>query len=150
MNSKVKIKKMTEEDLFSKDDSLRIRAKALDQCIDELEAVQQFYMDNPKFIIDGSLVFIVCLIDYLKELKTLKEKMQKLRERFEDFCAEECAICAMHTKDGCGLSEWQKEYITNKYMFYKANPNGRFVARGSVKIDNEPWLAFVFAAYEEE
>ena len=71
MNSKVKIKKMTEEDLFSEDDSLRIRAKALDQCIDELE--------------------------------TLKEKMQKLRERFEDFCAEECAICAMHTKDGCGL-----------------------------------------------
>jgi len=30
-------------------------------------------------------------------------KMRKLRERFEDFCAEECAICAMHTKDGCGL-----------------------------------------------
>ena len=50
---------------------------------------------------------------------------------------------------GRNLSEWQKEFITNKYMFYKANPNGRFVARGSVKIDIEPWLAAVFAAYEE-
>lgn len=116
MNSKVKIKKMTEEDLFNKDDSLRIREKALDQCIDELEAVQQFYMDNPKFIIDGSLVFIVCLIDYLKELKTLKEKMQKLRERFEDFCAEECAICAMHTKDGCGLiNDYIKKEETHEH-----------------------------------
>ena len=39
---------------------------------------------------------------------------------------------------GRELSEWQKEYITNKYMFYKVNPNGRLVARGSVKIDIEP------------
>lgn len=109
MNSKVKIKKMTEEDLFSKDDSLRIREKALDQCIDELEAVQQFYIDNPKFIIDGSLAFIVCLIDYLKELKTLKEKMQKLRERFEDFCAEECAICALEQTDKIEESNFSTE-----------------------------------------
>ena len=50
---------------------------------------------------------------------------------------------------GRELSEWQKEFITNKYMFYKTNRNGRLVARGSAKLDTEPWLAVMFAAYEE-
>ena len=50
---------------------------------------------------------------------------------------------------GRKLSEWQKEFITNKYMFYKTNRNGRLVARGSAKLDTEPWLVVVFAAYEE-
>ena len=51
---------------------------------------------------------------------------------------------------GRELNEWQKEYITNKYMFYKSNPNGRLIARGSAKLDIEPWLAILFDIYEEE
>ena len=51
---------------------------------------------------------------------------------------------------GWKLSEWQKEFITNKYMFYKTNRNGRLVARGSAKLDTEPWLAVVFDMYEED
>lgn len=51
---------------------------------------------------------------------------------------------------GRELNEWQKEFITNKYRFYKANPNGRLIARGSAKTDIEPWLAFMFDIYEEE
>lgn len=51
---------------------------------------------------------------------------------------------------GRELNEWQKEHITKKYSFYKANPNGRLIARGSAKLDIEPWLAFVFDMYEEK
>lgn len=51
---------------------------------------------------------------------------------------------------GRKLSEWEKEFITNKYMFYKTNRNGRLVARGSAKLDTEPWLAVVFDMYEED
>lgn len=42
---------------------------------------------------------------------------------------------------GRELNEWQKEFITKTYMFYKANPNGRLIARG---------IAKVFDMYEEK
>lgn len=42
---------------------------------------------------------------------------------------------------GRELNEWQKEHITNSYMFYKSNPNGRLIARE---------LAILFDIYEEK
>lgn len=51
---------------------------------------------------------------------------------------------------GRELNEWQKEFITAAYEYYKASPNGMVVrwGRGSTKTNILPFLACVFAAYE--
>lgn len=53
---------------------------------------------------------------------------------------------------GRELSEWQKEFITATYMYYKNNPNDMimYTVRGSGTTNILPFLAVVFAAYEEE
>lgn len=51
---------------------------------------------------------------------------------------------------GRELNEWQKEYITATYMYYKNNSNGMimYAVRGSGTTNILPFLAIVFAAYE--
>ena len=83
-----------------------------------------------------------------------KEEYDKIVEPvapFEEIEKKQPISIAEFVEEASGreLSEWQKEFITNKYMFYKANPNGRLIARGSAKLDIEPWLAFMFDIYEE-
>lgn len=50
---------------------------------------------------------------------------------------------------GRELSERDKKFVTAKYEFYKANPNGILVGRGSAKFDTEVWFIIVFNMYEE-
>ena len=51
---------------------------------------------------------------------------------------------------GHELSEWQKEYVTDAYEYYKASPNGMVIpcGRGSARTNFLAYLAVVFAAYE--
>lgn len=50
---------------------------------------------------------------------------------------------------GRELSERDKKFATAKYEFYKNNPNGVLVGRGSAKFDTETWFIIVFDMYEE-
>lgn len=53
---------------------------------------------------------------------------------------------------GHELSKWQKEFITSTYMYYKNNPDGMimYAVRGKGTTNILPFLAVVFAAYEED
>lgn len=50
---------------------------------------------------------------------------------------------------GRELSERDKKFVTAKYEFYKNNPNGILVGRGSAKFDTETWFIIVFDMYNE-
>lgn len=53
---------------------------------------------------------------------------------------------------GHELSKWQKGFITATYMYYKNNPDGMimYAVRGKGTTDILPFLAVVFAVYEED